>query len=120
MVSLGDIKRIFERDIKNEAAMGFKFVDFVNLFEKSLKKQLKGSFRETVKDISNKFWNDLRPGQKKILDMVKISAWDLIRSQSGGHPSITNISGLNFLGKGYVDFMKNYAMEIAKLEKANG
>ena len=35
-------------------------------------------------------------------------------ASSGGHPSITNISGLNFMGKGYTDFMKEMMVEIAK------
>jgi hypothetical protein len=33
----------------------------------------------------------------KYLDGLKIPAWELIIRNSGGHPSITNISGLNFL-----------------------
>ena len=34
-----------------------------------------------------------------VLDKVTINAWDLIQSNSGGHKCITNISGLNYLGR---------------------
>jgi hypothetical protein len=33
------------------------------------------------------------------LDKITISAWDLINVQSGGHPSIVNISGLIYLDR---------------------
>jgi hypothetical protein len=35
-----------------------------------------------------------------MLDKIGINAWDLIQSNSGGHKCITNISGLNYLGRG--------------------
>jgi hypothetical protein len=34
-----------------------------------------------------------------MLDKISINAWDLIQSNSGGHKCITNISGLNYLGR---------------------
>ena len=37
--------------------------------------------------------------QKKILDNVTVSAWDVIQANSGGHKCITNISGLNFFSR---------------------
>ena len=40
---------------------------------------------------------DLTPRQKSYLSSLKIPVWELIIRNSGGHPSITNISGLNFL-----------------------
>ena len=36
---------------------------------------------------------------KEMLDDIKVNAWDLIQSGSGGHKCITNISGLNFMGR---------------------
>lgn len=42
-------------------------------------------------------YNDLTPEQKTYLSGLKIPVWELIIRNSGGHPSITNISGLNFL-----------------------
>jgi hypothetical protein len=35
-----------------------------------------------------------------ILDKINVNAWDLIQANSGGHKCITNISGLNYLGRG--------------------
>ena len=35
-------------------------------------------------------------------------------SQSGGHKAITNLTNLNFLGKGYVDLMKDIMTDIVK------
>jgi hypothetical protein len=34
------------------------------------------------------------------LDKIGVNAWDLIQANSGGHKCITNISGLNYLGRG--------------------
>jgi hypothetical protein len=45
----------------------------------------------------NTLFNDLTEYQKVYLSNLKIPAWELIIRNSGGHPSITNISGLNFL-----------------------
>jgi hypothetical protein len=35
----------------------------------------------------------------EILDTVTVNSWDLIQASSGGHKCITNISGLNYLGR---------------------
>ena len=42
-------------------------------------------------------YEDLTYEQKNYLSGLKIPVWELIIRNSGGHPSITNISGLNFL-----------------------
>ena len=34
-----------------------------------------------------------------MLDKIGINAWDLIQANSGGHKCITNISGLNYIGR---------------------
>jgi hypothetical protein len=34
-----------------------------------------------------------------LLDSIGVSTWDLIQANSGGHKCITNISGLNYLGR---------------------
>ena len=33
------------------------------------------------------------------LDQIEVPAWDIIQANSGGHKCITNISGLNYLGR---------------------
>lgn len=120
MVTLDTIKWMFERDIKKEDAnaMGFTFKDLLALFEKDLKGLApKGSFRDMIMDITNKPHKMLSWKQKDILKKVSISVWDIIISQSGGHPAITNLSGFNFLGKGFPTYMKRVQTEIAKMMK---
>lgn len=118
IITLDTVKFMFERDIKDSNAMGFTFKDLIALFEKQLKGLApKGTFREMIQDITNKPHKMLSYKQKDILKKVTISLWDMVMSQSGGHPDITNISGLNFAGKGYTDWMKEIMVEIAKLMK---
>ena len=33
------------------------------------------------------------------MEKITVSAWDLIKANSGGHKCITNISGLSYLGR---------------------
>ena len=37
--------------------------------------------------------------RSEMLDNIKVNAWDFIQANSGGHKCITNISGLNFMGR---------------------
>jgi len=117
-ISLDTIKYMFERDIKKEdtKAMGFTFKDIVALFEKQIK-SLKGNFREIISDISTKPYKYLSGKQKALLKKIEIPLWDVIMAQSGGHPDITNISGLNFYGKGFTGIMQEIQKEIAKVMK---
>lgn len=50
-----------------------------------------------IVDYMNKNYSDLSEKELNYLDGLKIPVWELIIRNSGGHPSITNISGLNFL-----------------------
>ncbi len=47
-----------------------------------------------------------------MLDYVSVNAYDIIKANSGGHPCITNISGINYLGKQGGDFLKRIAKRI--------
>jgi hypothetical protein len=53
-----------------------------------------------VKVAMEKPTKDLSDSEFEMLDQIGISAWDLIQANSGGHKCITNISGLNYLGRG--------------------
>jgi hypothetical protein len=58
--------------------------------------------REILTDIGkamSKHFNELTEEEKLMLDEVTVNAWDIIESNSGGHKCITNISGLNYLGR---------------------
>lgn len=118
-VTLDYIKYTFEKDKSfNAESMGFTFKDMMALFEKDIK-GLKGNDRweGMIKDITNKPYTQLSKEQKSILKKVSISLWDLVMSQSGGHKDITNVSGLNFYGKGFTDFMRKIQTEIVKVMK---
>jgi hypothetical protein len=54
---------------------------------------------EKIKDMMEKPFKDLSEEEMKTLDKIGINAWDLLQSNSGGHKCITNISGLNYLGR---------------------
>ena len=120
-IELGYLKRTYEMDISKkglEGAVGYTFDDFINTFKpnqvKGIDLESTGSWNNLVKDITNKQFRDLSFKQKQILNKVSISAWDVIMSQSGGHPAITNLTNLNFLGKGYTDIMKSIMTDIVK------
>jgi hypothetical protein len=54
---------------------------------------------EILGEIMTKPFKSLSPKQQELMDKITINAWDLIQSNSGGHKCITNISGLNYLGR---------------------
>lgn len=113
-VSLDYIKNTFEKKATEES-LGFNFNDFLALFEKYAKGiDGKESWRNLVADITNKKYANLSFKQQNILKKITVTAWDVIQAQSGGHPSITNISGINFIGKGYVNIMKSITKDIVK------
>ena len=130
-IPLSQIKRISERsvtstlqklikqsdedfgDVKSEKDFfGFRFKDLVALYKDNIKginPDKKSSFNDLIIDITNKPYSDLSRKQKKVLDYVSVNAYDIIKANSGGHPCITNISGINYLGKLGGDFLKRIA-----------
>jgi hypothetical protein len=74
-------------------------------------------------------FSELTPNQKFYLSNIKIPAWELIIRNSGGHPSITNITGFNFLKynkpalklaystEKYVDVLKTVAKDFVNVLK---
>jgi len=119
-VSLATVKRVFEQDIKgNTDAMGFKFEDFVALFDKNQVKgmdiEAEGGYNDFIKKISSLKFSQLSYKQKQVLEKITISYWDLVVAQSGGHKDITNIQLGSFMGKGFMDnWVKPIASDIAK------
>ena len=67
-----------------------------------------------VANITNRPNARLSKKQKDILERITIPFWDLMVAGSGGHKEITNLSGFNNLGKGYVDVIREIFTEIAK------
>jgi hypothetical protein len=88
-----------------------------------------------VKEMMDKPFTQLTEEEKTILDKIGVNAWDLIQANSGGHKCITNISGLNYLGRRnrppegpyrydperedatYIKFLKMVAQEFIKTLK---
>ena len=89
--------------------------DKITIFEGSKDNKLKSSMDTSYEDLSTE--------QKNYLSSLKIPVWELIIRNSGGHPSITNISGLNFLAynkkvmkivyktENYTDILKQIAKD---------
>ena len=98
-VPLSTIKWVSETSVGPES-VGFTFKDFDALYggkfmfmdggEEALSK---------VKDMMEKPFKDLTESEMLLLDKIGINTWDLIQANSGGHKCITNISGLNYLGR---------------------
>ena len=99
VIPLSTIKWLSEISVGPES-VGFTFRDFQALF--GGKFQMIDGGEEVIgnlKSIMDRPFSELSEDEKIMLDKVGINMWDFIQSQSGGHKCITNISGLNFLGR---------------------
>jgi hypothetical protein len=100
-IPLSTIKWISEsaKDF-NPESVGFTFKDFVALYGKNYKTMKDGKEILTkIGEIMDTPFKNLSENEMEILDEITINAWDLIQSNSGGHKCITNISGLNYMGR---------------------
>ena len=100
-IPLSTIKWISEssKDF-GEMSVGFTFKDFAALYGNKYKSLNNGKEELTkIGEIMIKPFSVLSEEEKEILDNITINAWDLIQANSGGHKCITNISGLNFMGR---------------------
>ena len=81
-------------------SVGFTFKDFTALYGDKFKAMDGGAeYLMKVRELMNKPTSELTDEEMNILDNIGVSAWDLIQANSGGHKCITNISGLNYLGR---------------------
>ena len=98
-IPLSTIKWISETSVGPES-VGFTFKDFDALYGGKFM-MMDGGERVlgNIKEMMDTPFTELTEEQKEMLDKIGINAWDLIQSQSGGHKCITNISGLNYLGR---------------------
>ena len=118
MISLDNVKRIFDQDIRDikQGAIGFRISDLFALFKGKIKTKGKVE-RDDWKKLArtmNKPFKGMNKFDKALLRKFSLSYWDIVEAGSGGHKDITNISGLNFIGKGYVDFVKKLQADFAK------
>lgn len=161
-IGIGDIKRISEDEIKKMKdrygdeyeAVGFKMTDLKAFYKNSItylpmkeKGDMKTKAKLDLEDTSNPYvrlleeWMNIpyvnwTKEVKDKINWLKIPLWDIILEMSGGHHSITNIQGLNFMStrkdilkilfktEVYTDVMKVIAGEFikilrAKIDKAN-
>ena len=112
-IPLEGIKREFETS-QNWKAMqkaeggdyrgvGFRFSDLEAFYRDCLYEMKDGKIvnvdinQNEIIISMNTNYDDLNSSQKYKLSKIKIPAWEIITRNSGGHPSITNISGINFL-----------------------
>ena len=99
MVPLSTIKYISESKITPES-VGFTMKDFRAIYGDKFKENPNGDkVIKRLGDIMDIPYKELSEKQFEILDSIKVSAWDIIQANSGGHKCITNISGLNYLGR---------------------
>ena len=100
MVPISVIKRIGETKA-DEESIGFKSSDLYAAYKDKLHNMPERGSEDysSIIDIIDTPWENLSEEQKTILDNIKVSAWDIIESNSGGHKCITNISGLNFFSR---------------------
>jgi hypothetical protein len=100
-IPLSTIKWISEssKDFNPEST-GFTFKDFVALYGKEYKNKEDGKEELIhIGEMMEKPLSELPEEHREMLDNIKVNAWDFIQANSGGHKCITNISGLNFMGR---------------------
>ena len=99
-VTLSTIKWVSEGKI-GEESVGFTFKDFAAIYgEKFLDMKDGAKYLVEIKSLMEKPSESLTEEEWAILDKITVPAWDIIQANSGGHKCITNISGLNFFGRG--------------------
>ena len=136
-VPISDIKRISEDDVAKMKTkygeayqpIGFTFGDLKSFYPKSimwLPNRKSGDMKTTavldlnneedpqggqvvkiVRDCMDKPFSEWTDRDRTMMGLLKIPVFDIITVNSGGHPSITNIQGLNYLSSRY-DLLKGY------------
>jgi len=99
-IPLSTIKWISEsgKDF-NPESVGFTFKDFNALYGENFKSKDGKDFMNQVEELMRKPFTELNDDEMNILDSITVTAWDIIQANSGGHKCITNISGLNYMGR---------------------
>ena len=99
-VPLSTIKYVSEGNV-GEDAVGFTFKDFAAIYgEKFLDMKDGAKYLVEIKALMEKPSDKLTEDEWSALDKISVPAWDIIQANSGGHKCITNISGLNYFGRG--------------------
>ena len=122
-ISISDLKRINESEIEKMRSkygedyegIGFTLNDLKSFYSKSIiylpnreKGDMKTKATLNLKDSSSPIvqmleewmdstYNEIPNDVRTEMSWLKIPLWDIITESSGGHPSITNIQGLNYM-----------------------
>lgn len=97
--------------------VGFRFSDLEAFYKDCVYEMKEGKIvdvdinKNNIMVAMNTNYDDLSSNQKYLLGSIKIPAWEIITRNSGGHPSITNISGINFLTYNKAALVKAYKTE---------
>jgi len=126
-----DWKKMEKEDGKDYGSIGFKFTD-LKAFYGDCTGIYNGKWQKDdlqdpdLEDAMNTLYQDLTWDQKEVLKSRAISVWELMVRNSGGHPSITNVTGFGFLKynkmaaktayntESYTDVMKMFAREFVE------
>ena len=101
-IPLSTIKWISEssKDFRPNS-VGFTFKDFKALYGDKFTTMENGEeVLDHIQEMMEIPFTELPEEHREMLDKIGVNAWDLIQANSGGHKCITNISGLNYLGRG--------------------
>jgi hypothetical protein len=98
-IPLSTIKWVSET-ATNEESVGFTFKDFAAIYGEKYVKDKDGiKSLMDIKSLMEKKSSDLTEDEWTVLDQYTVPVWDVIQANSGGHKCITNISGLNYIGR---------------------
>lgn len=99
-IPLSTVKWVSETSATPES-VGFTFKDFKALYGNKFTTMENGEeILDHIEEMMEVPFTDLPEEHKEMLDKIGINAWDLIQASSGGHKCITNISALNYMGRG--------------------
>lgn len=108
-ITLNNIKKFMEEDISKSYykgydnnfsnKFGFRYSDLKNFYKDKVI-GLNDDNKDQLKNILNKKYLELNENEKDFLNNFKISLWNIIKTESGGHKKITNIQGFRYLNDG--------------------
>jgi len=102
IIPLSTIKWISEGNKQfGDESVGFTNADLEAFYGDKVRSIDGGDeYMEKLKDIMDTPSTQLTEDQWAILDKLGVPAWEMIQANSGGHKCITNISALNYFGRG--------------------
>ena len=94
----------------NEVPMGAKEGYTAQRWQNAIEHIMNKSYMKKDEE-TDELTQNLNEKEIKALKILKVSGWDMIQANSGGHKCITNISGLMYFGKNGVEWLKKLQSE---------